>query len=84
MYTLNIIEKVNERKLQEEVSLALNETSKNSQSKNNGFIKGLSKIIAVIGIILALRILLIRPKKKKNHYKYGGKKKVKRKAKHRH
>lgn len=76
--------KEEEKKLQEEMSLTSNETSENSQNKDTGFLKGLSKIIAVISIILALRILFIRPKKKKNHYKYGGKKKSKHKAKHRH
>ncbi len=74
--------KEEEKKLQEETSLTSASVSENPQSSNSGFLRGISKIIAVISIILAIRILFRRPKKKKNHYRYGGKKKNKHRAKH--
>lgn len=77
-------EKERERKLQEENILASTSAAEASQNNDNGFIRGLSKIIAVIAIVLALRILFKRPKKKKNHYRYGGKKNSKHRVRHKH
>lgn len=49
------------------------------KTMNYNFLRGLSKIIAVITIVLALKLLFKRRKKKKNRYKFGAKK---RKPKH--
>jgi len=80
-----------EKKIAEEQEklrlIALEEKSiEEEENTSSNFLRGLSKIIAVIAILIAIRLLFMKRKKKKNRYKFGKKhksnKKVKRKAKH--
>ncbi len=61
------------------VTVSLTEDSEANNNNVNNFLRDLSKIIAVITIILVLRFLFRKRtrRKKKNHYKRGGKKKSK-------
>lgn len=74
---------------QEKLRITYLEESKKEEAENDSsFLRGLSKIVAVIAIVIAIRILFMKrkKKKKKNRYKFGKKKKtnkkVKRKPKH--
>lgn len=64
-------------KAAEALLLAQNSSKENKPSTvPNDFLRGISKIIAVIVILLAIRLLFkTNNKRKKNHYKFGGKKK---------
>lgn len=67
-----------EKNLAELASAEAAETNSEENTTDYNFLRGLSKIIAVIAIFLALLFIFRRrKKKKKNHYKFGGKKKPK-------
>ncbi|MCI9365539.1 MAG: D-alanyl-D-alanine carboxypeptidase [Clostridia bacterium] len=90
-YTTKYKELQEKRQAEEQEKLRIIALEKEKQEKklnkktDSSFLRGLSKIIAVIAILLAVRFLFKKTKKKKNRYKFGKKrktKKVKRKAKH--